>query len=194
MSNLRYDDKAQKCFTEDEFIDFWLPQLPNVDLLKDQFKTLPTVTIGYDSTADTLKHIKRVNQLLCDASIELLHRAKRHDDSKLVDPEKDTFDSMTPKLRDSRYGSDQYKRSLLEMSTALEHHYKNNSHHPEHYQNGVDDMDLYDLIEMFIDWKAATERHANGDLSKSLATNKERFKISDQLAAIFENHLQRYFQ
>lgn len=40
---------------------------------------------------------------------------------------------------------------------------------------------------MFIDWKAATERHADGDIIKSIEINKNRFKISDQLIKILLN-------
>lgn len=48
-------------------------------------------------------------------------------------------------------------------------------------------MTLVDLIEMLADWKAATERHEDGDLARSLVIQQERFGISDQLARILEN-------
>jgi hypothetical protein len=54
-------------------------------------------------------------------------------------------------------------------------------------------MDLYDIIEMFLDWKAATERHADGDILKSIEINKGRFKMSEQLYEIFLNTALRYF-
>jgi len=44
------------------------------------------------------------------------------------------------------------------MKPALEHHYALYRHHPEHFQNGIDDMNLIDLVEMFADWKASSER------------------------------------
>lgn len=141
----------------------------------------------YDSKADTLLHIKRVAQLLGEASNELNRRASVHDDSKLESPEKELFDEYTPKLKDSTYGSDEYKEHLKGLKVALDHHYVNNSHHPEHYENGINGFDLFDLIEMFFDWKAATERHADGDIMKSLDINKERFGISDQLYSILKN-------
>ena len=34
---------------------------------------------------------------------------------------------------------------------------------------------------MLADWKAATERHADGDLLRSLRLNTERFGLSPQL-------------
>lgn len=51
----------------------------------------------------------------------------------------------------------------------------------------VDGMTLLDLVEMFCDWKAATERHADGSIVKSIQHNKGRFNISPQLVSILEN-------
>lgn len=141
----------------------------------------------YDSTIDTLLHIKRVNELLIRFSKDLLARATFHDNSKLREPEKSLFDEYTPKLAGCTYGSDEYKEYLSGLKIALDSHYHFNSHHPEHYKNGVNDMDLFDIVEMLIDWKAATERHNDGDILKSIEINKVRFGISDQLAGIFRN-------
>lgn len=149
---------------------------------------------GYDSTSDTLKHIKRVNELLGDSAMELIRRGQVHDDSKLVDPEKAIFDEFTPKLKNSTYGSDEYKQFLKDMGVGLQHHYENNSHHPEHYENGIDGMDLFDLLEMLLDWKAATERHADGDLLKSIEINRERFGYSDLTANLLRNTAERYLK
>jgi hypothetical protein len=148
----------------------------------------------YDSSKDTLLHIKRVNQLLILAASELLYRATKHDASKLEEFEKDNFDEFTPKLKNSTYGSEEYKSFLKEMGVALDHHYQNNSHHPEHYENGLNGFDLFDLIEMFFDWKAATERHENGDIYKSIEINKDRFKYNDLIANIFRNTADRYLK
>lgn len=141
----------------------------------------------YDSTEDTEKHIQRVQWLLFLCQENLRRRENEHDKSKLEDPEKAIFDEMTPKLKDSTYGSDEYKGFLASMRPALDHHYAENSHHPEHYPNGIDGMSLLDLLEMICDWKAAGERHANGSIEKSLKINCERFKISPQLQSVLEN-------
>ena len=145
----------------------------------------------YDSKADTLLHIKRVNALMIKASQELLNRAMIHDNSKLSSPEKEIFDEYTPKLKGTTYGSDEYKENLKGLGIALENHYKENKHHPEHWEAGIDSLDLFDIIEMFLDWKAATERHADGDIRKSIRINKDRFNMSDQLVRIFENTVDR---
>lgn len=77
---------------------------------------------------------------------------------------------------------------------ALEHHYANNSHHAEHWPNGINDMDLFDVLEMLFDWKAAGERQNGGNIMISLETNKKRYNISDQLYGILNNTVQRYLR
>lgn len=151
------------------------------------FATKKLGAVVYDSEADTLKHIKRVSELLASASNELIRRANCHDDSKLKSPEKELFDEFTPKLKGCTYGSEEYHQYLKNLKVALDHHYANNSHHPEHYENGVNGFDLFDLIEMFFDWKAATERHTDGNIYKSIDINRERFGISEQICDIFKN-------
>ncbi|MCK8143428.1 DUF5662 family protein [Flavobacterium sp. I-SCBP12n] len=147
--------------------------------------------MNYDSKADTLLHIKRVAELMTQASSELIKRANIHDNSKLESPEKELFDEFTPKLKGCTYGSDVYKEYLKELKVALDHHYSKNSHHPEHYENGVNGFDLFDLIEMFFDWKAAGERHEDGNIYKSIEINKDRFKLSEQTVDIFKNTANR---
>ena len=148
-------------------------------------------TQNYDSTNDTLKHIKRVSQLLIEASIELQRRAMVHDNSKLNSPEKQLFDEFTPKLANCTYGSEEYKLFLNELKVALDHHYAKNTHHPEHYENGMNGFDLFDLIEMFFDWKAATERHNDGNIYKSIELNSKRFNYPDMISSIFKNTADR---
>ena len=62
---------------------------------------------------------------------------------------------------------------------------------PQYYEDGIRGMDLLDLIEMLCDWKAATLRHADGDINRSIKENKERFGYSDELKQIFINTLKR---
>lgn len=148
----------------------------------------------FDSEAETRKHIARVNELLLSAVVELSNRAVKHDLSKLTEAEKPYFDEETPKLKELKFGSEEYSKSLERLKPALDHHYSNNSHHPQFYENGVDGMDLFDLIEMLYDWKAAGERTSDGDISKSIVINTGRFGMSTQLASIFENHASRYLK
>jgi len=137
-----------------------------------------------ESMRQTIAHIQRVQALLSEVVANLLERARVHDNSKLHDPEADTFAVMTAKLAECTYGSEEYKGYLREMKPALDHHYAHNRHHPEHWPDGIKDMSLLDLLEMMVDWKAATERHNDGSIVKSLDHNKGRFGYGDELDAI----------
>lgn len=141
----------------------------------------------YDSTSETIAHISRVRELMENIAGEILLRSGNHDRSKLLPPEKPVFDEVTPKLKAMTYGSQEYQDSLKKMKPALDHHYANNRHHPEHFQNGIDGMHLVDLLEMICDWKCAVERHANGSIEKSLKINKSRFQITDQVINLLRN-------
>lgn len=146
--------------------------------------------MSYDSTQDTIGHINRVRALIEEATGNLINRAAVHDASKLQSPEKEAFDVATPKLKTLTYGSDEYRASLAELGVALKHHYAHNSHHPEHYDDGIRGMSLFDVLEMLLDWKAATERHDNGDILRSIDQNQGRFGYSDDLRLIFLNTAQ----
>lgn len=136
---------------------------------------------------DTMRHIERVRNLLNGFIGELLQRGELHDQSKLESPEVELFTEVTPQLAKLTYGSPEYTSYLEKLKPALEHHYARNRHHPEHHKNGIEDMNLLDLVEMFADWKAASERHNDGNILKSIEKNADRFRMSPQLVKIFEN-------
>ena len=143
--------------------------------------------MNYDSTPETMKHIHLVQNYLAQSVKLLTERAMLHDQSKLSEPEKSIFDVYTLKLRDVTYGSDEYKQYLKEMQVALDHHYRKNPHHPEFWSDGIRCMSLLDILEMLCDWKAATMRHADGDIRKSIEINQSRFGYSDELKSILLN-------
>lgn len=139
------------------------------------------------TTSQTWQHIDLVRRFLRIAAVEVLKRGETHDRSKFDRAEVDVFTEFTPKLKAVTYGSDEYKGFLAQMKPALDHHYAHNAHHPEHKFNGIDGMNLFDVLEMFVDWLASTKRHNDGDMNKSIEINRARFKMSDQLVAIFKN-------
>ena len=144
------------------------------------------MTEPYDSTPDTLDHIGKVQDRLDQILIRLTNRGLAHDASKLVEPEKSGFDAAPP-IFSIEYESEEYKASRRMLKTALDHHYAVNSHHPEHYENGINGMSLLDIVEMLSDWKAGGERTKQGSMAQSLEINIQRFKIEPQLAAILAN-------
>lgn len=180
-------DKDGQIVDIDTFSAKWIRTMPDGGVLGMMFDELEDADVAYNSELDTLKHIKRVGDLLTDAVKILLDRARVHDASKLEFNEKYYFDRAVKKLKNLDYGSPKYKEALKELGPGLKSHYRNNSHHPEHYEDGVNGMDLFDIIEMFFDWKAASERHDTGNIYNSIEHNKGRFFMSEQLAQIFIN-------
>lgn len=141
---------------------------------------------------DTLEHINLVRKYLNILIKELMIRAEKHDASKFSDEELPIFAKVNSKLKTSTFGSKEYKEFLKELGPALEHHYRNNSHHPEFYPNGIEDFDLIDLVELFSDWAAAVERHDNGNIHDSIEKSAKRFKIGRQLKSILTNTANRF--
>ena len=147
----------------------------------------------FETMVETYKHKTTVSNFINKIVNALLIRSANHDNSKLENPEVDIFTEYTPKLAKSTYGSEEYKLFLKEMKPALDHHYANNPHHPEYYPEGIKAMSLVDLIEMLCDWKAATMRHNDGDIFKSIEINQKRFGYSDELKQILINTVWDYF-
>ena len=136
---------------------------------------------------ETQKHIDKVRKYIRFFTDKLTTRGENHDASKLETPEVELFAEHTERLAEIEYGSDEYKAELEALKPALEHHYAVNRHHPQHYPNGIADMNIVDLVEMIADWKASSERYNNGNLLKSIEINAKRFNIDEQLTQILVN-------
>lgn len=154
------------------------------------------IVVSYDNTpkmtvaecqVETQKHIETVRKYIRFMIDKMDMRGVKHDASKLESPEVEVFAELTPKLAETTYGSEEYNNFIERLKPALEHHYASNRHHPEHFVNGINDMTLIDIIEMFCDWKASTLRQHDGNLLKSIEQNAERFNIDGQLKQIFVN-------
>ena len=133
------------------------------------------------TVVDNLTHVGFVRKMLNHVARQLLVRGEVHDESKFASPELETFAEYTPKLKTTTFGSPDYQACLDGMKEALRHHYAANSHHPEHFPHGVTQMSLLDLTEMLCDWYAASLRHDDGNIYKSLLFCHKRFKFSPSL-------------
>jgi hypothetical protein len=142
---------------------------------------------------EILKHIQLVRENIGTVTRELGQRADAHDASKLEEPERALMADNMDLLGETTYGTPEYEALLEKIKPALEHHYSCNRHHPQFHKEGVDDMDLVDIVELLADWIAATKRNKNGNIRKSIEVNAKRFNISPQLTKILENTVERYF-
>lgn len=136
---------------------------------------------------ETKEHISNVEFLLNKIARLLEERGKNHDRSKLFAPEVDYFAMIGRETLDVKYGTPEYQEGLDKLRPALNNHYAKNRHHPEHYPNGIQGMNLIDLVEMLADWKASTMRYSEGNLLTSIDINVKKFNICDDLAEILKN-------
>lgn len=143
---------------------------------------------AFCAACETRKHKARVIELLSLFVVELLKRANEHDSTKLESPEREAFEANTANLNGLTFGTPEYEQQKRELlGDALAHHYARNRHHPEHFEHGVDDMNLIDLVEFLADCKAASERHNDGNIMKSIEELAEKQGISPQLKKILKN-------
>ena len=151
--------------------------------MKEQLTELEKI-----SNHETFKHMFLVQQLILFLTNEMNVRAMRHDVSKLCSPEIECFATHYDSLSRVEYGDSDYARHLEDLKTAIIHHYANNRHHPEHFENGIEGMNLIDLVEMICDWVASSNRMKDGgNPYKSLKIGAKRFNIEPQLEKILKN-------
>ena len=114
------------------------------------------------SLIDTINHIRLVQKFMAEIISRLEKRLLLHDDSKLNEPELSGYDGLSDAPKGLEYGSTEYRAA---------------------FQNGINDMDLIQIIEMLADWKAASTRNSD-TLKTTLDKTLERFGVNDQLALI----------
>ena len=141
----------------------------------------------YDCTNDVRTHQMDVHIRLGQFSQELFFRGNVHDESKLTEPEKSCYDQWKPILEVTPFGTPEYDAAVKQMGEGLAAHFRNNSHHPEHYTNGIDGMNLFDLVEMYCDWMAVSGRKG---VPLALDYLSKKFNLSPQLKQIIANTVQ----
>jgi hypothetical protein len=141
-----------------------------------------------DARVVTQDHITRVRELLAEFTGLLISRGRDHDASKFDPVEAGPLQEMQDLIDregPAPYGTDEYRRRTALLGPMLAHHYACNSHHPEHFPDGVAGMNLLDLVEMFFDWRAASER--GSETSMNLSYSVKKYDIPPMLEAILRN-------
>lgn len=75
-------------------------------------------------------------------------------------------------------------RAIIHDQSKL---YENNSYRPEYHLFGVNNMTLIDVVEMYCDWLAISQKKEKGNMEKHIEINQERFSICPQLVEILKN-------
>lgn len=142
-----------------------------------------------DFILEELKHKEKVSEAILLVSNEINKRTIKHDTSKITDDlERDYYSTFKDLLERTPYGSEEYKALLIQMQPALDSHYRNNPHHPEHFkEQGVTGMTLVDLVEMACDWAIEMMYDDEYKIKENLLQNQTRYGLSDDITKILEN-------
>lgn len=137
-------------------------------------------------------HITRVRKHIATFVRLLIKRSLNHDNSKLQDPELTLWKEMDKEPR-YPYGSEEYKEKMKRWEKVFKHHYSYNRHHPEFYENGVNDMTLVDIVEMMCDWLGYKQAISITEALNVCDEQMKRYNISNELRQVIFNTLLRYY-
>lgn len=138
------------------------------------------------------EHISRVRRHISTFIQLLIRRAENHDKSKLEEPELSWWKEMDKEPR-YPYGSEEYKQKIKRWNKVFKHHYQYNRHHPEHYEYGVSEMTLIDIVEMMCDWLGYKDTTTVTEALKVCDEQMARYDISEELRQVIFNTLLRYY-
>lgn len=138
-----------------------------------------------DSLIKTRRHRNIVSNLMNLLIMELHKKAETHDQSKLESPEAEIFAFYPDYIEESNYMSEEYQSLIKHYNEAITHHFQNNSHHPEHFKNGVKDMNIIEIIEMLCNWKANLKDCES--LDTKIKKYKKLYGLSNDLTNILLN-------
>ncbi len=138
----------------------------------------------------TMRHIRTIQGYMTLIGTEWVERTRRHDESKLDDIELYGYVGIAEATKGLTAGSQEYLDALEPYKTVIRRHYILNDHHPEHFANRVNGMNLIQVLEMVCDWIAAsTDREMHP--MQSIDTQCTRFNIDAQLKQIIINTMDK---
>ena len=146
--------------------------------------------------ADVAVHRLKVNEFCAAAGMEIISRGAKHDESKLTQQEREFYIEPVWDLNHSPqpFGSPEYKAQTAKMGVGWKNHYTHNDHHLEFFidKGGSpwEHVNMFQLIEMLCDWKAAALRKGNDPL-EAIEQLKKKFRIDPQMEALLRNTFKR---
>jgi hypothetical protein len=136
---------------------------------------------------DYIEHIQWLMEGMGFVINALILRMLTHDRTKIQPPELEVYAAVVPAFKELTFGTPEHEANGKRLGPAWQHHTQHNRHHPQHFEGGIDDMTLIDLIEMVCDWRAAALRQGKFDVNQSLDVLRDEHRIGNQLAHILEN-------
>ena len=115
-----------------------------------------------------------------EMAIALIRRAAVHDNSKFSLEEIDALSKIADKQeKDDGFTNPDYKLNNEQLD-LISIHWKNNRHHPEHFDS-VYDMTTLDVLEMVCDWHARSVEFGTDLIEFVEHRQKNRFHFPPEL-------------
>lgn len=136
-----------------------------------------------EAVRETIDKLIEVLDLPKEEAIQMKSRAYSHDKSKMYDyNEFEGYILLNRSLEGVKYGSEEYDKAMKKHGKVIQLHHKNNDHHPEHFKNGIRDMNKFQIYEMICDWIGAFKvRNNTSNWKEGFEKNKIRFNIPDDV-------------
>lgn len=137
------------------------------------------------------EHQQQVGGVMLKVISELMTRALTHDSSKFTTQQlKDNLITLPDKWKIQAaghgYHSPQQKEHRQKFAPEIDRHRSAHPHHPEHFGNDVNKMDLIDLLEMLCDWYVSAP-----DIDQSIGENSGDYNIDPHIRQLLENTASR---
>ena len=142
-------------------------------MYQDTFVHKEYVSKTCNTFADYLQKIGKTEE-----AEDLRHRAVLHDNSKILN--EDEFKSLTSIINDKSCLTDANSKLSKFKQDAIKLHWKNNEHHPEHYEN-ISEMPYIARVEFVCDCCARSIQYKT-NLVKFMETRlRDRFEFSETI-------------
>ena len=99
-----------------------------------------------------------------------------HDNSKFTPEEKEGLAKINDNHASMRHAG---MKLPPEMQEYLKIHYKNNRHHPEHWED-ISQMEEMDIVELCCDWAARSKQFETDLIEFAKARQENRFHFSEE--------------
>ncbi len=134
-------------------------------------------------------HKEKMEEKLILVSEEFSKRAKDHDNDKLENPEiYQTYKEHFPELKKIPFGTREYFAYEKEHFDKAHQIHAQNRHHFYSRRNNLDDINLFDLIEVVIDISESAKQY--GDEKKIMESLKNKQVLNYELEELIKNTIE----
>lgn len=162
--------------------EIWRKMLPQLSNIEDIEKVFQETMLHKEFVIESCEKLARYlesNGATYHAR-KLRERAIIHDDSKITNLIE--MVALSKLINDTSSMKDPSKHLSPAKQKFLKLHWKNNSHHPEHFAS-VLDMSKLDIMEMCCDWHARSTQYGSNFLEFVKKRQEERFHFPDWMFA-----------